>query len=284
MPRGRKKTIKTEEVQGEVAPAENVEAVVETKKTPKKKAAKTPPKIVRNEFGLLDGIDYKYSDDGFIDWKATIPPAHLFPNKDRFIAAKKEIPKTIEGLKDEEILIKISGLKWAARIRGYKSVEFIMDHIGEEKCVARCKIKWLGNYETQMQEVDFEDVASTNYHNCDGFAKMFLESIAANRAFSRCVRNFLNINIVSEEELGPYKENAAKADEASASSLDSVTPQSIFLKQALEKLGSLDAVVQFVNQTDVDTDGIKSADDLKSRIDVSSARTLLKKLNCPPKT
>lgn len=288
MPRGRKKKIVTvENVVGQVAD--------DTKALSEKEKIQRPPYIPpcetasrRNEFGLIGGIEYKYTEDGFIDWKATIPQKHLFPNKEKFRLMKKDVPTDMSEVPEEDLLIKLSGLKWAARIRGYESVEYEHDFIAGDKCVSRCRIKWIPNYETDGRSICFEDSASATDSNCDGFARAFLESISANRAFARCVRNFLGINIVSEEEIGPYKEEAAaKAEGQPVNVADMISPQSIFLKEAEKSLGSLDSIVQFVNQSEVDTDGITSMDDLAKRIDPKTALKLLTNLrkskNLPPK-
>ena len=52
-------------------------------------------------------------------------------------------------------------------------------------------ITYLPNYETNFKEVTFSDVANATIENTSSFAKKFLETIACNRAFVRCVRNFL---------------------------------------------------------------------------------------------
>lgn len=256
---------------------ENTEESASNAKKPratKRTSLKNP--LERDCLGLLPNIKYEYSSDGFIDWKRTVPVEHLFPNKERFKKLKKEVPSKIEDIDDENLLIKLSGLKWAARVRGYISVNY--DISSEDgKCTAKCQIFWIPNFETNGETVCFEDVGSATSSNCDGFAKNFLESIAANRAFARCVRNFLNINIVSDEEIGP--EINESQNKQSENSLAEVTPQAIFMKVAEEKLGSLDKIVQFVNRSDVDTDGISSIEDLKSRITVSAAKLMLKELN-----
>jgi len=38
----------------------------------------------RNEAGLLEGVDYKFNDDGSVDWRSMIDPKHLYPNKGWF--------------------------------------------------------------------------------------------------------------------------------------------------------------------------------------------------------
>jgi len=49
--------------------------------------------------------------------------------------------------------------------------------------------------------VAFEDIANATIDNTSNFAQKFLETIAANRAFVRCVRNFLNVHIVGADEI-----------------------------------------------------------------------------------
>ena len=67
-------------------------------------------------------------------------------------------------------------------------------------CVS-CNITYLPNYETNFKEVTFSDVANAAIENTSSFIKKFLETIACNRAFVRCVRNFLNVHIVGDDEI-----------------------------------------------------------------------------------
>ena len=53
--------------------------------------------------------------------------------------------------------------------------------------------------------VTFSATGDASPHNTQSFAKFFLGPIAENRAFVRCVRNFLKINIVGQDELGQAK-------------------------------------------------------------------------------
>ncbi len=36
----------------------------------------------RNEFGLLEGVEYKFNEDGSVNWRAMIKPEHLYPNRE----------------------------------------------------------------------------------------------------------------------------------------------------------------------------------------------------------
>jgi len=256
------------------------------KKTPVKKnsepeeAKEEPKQIVHNEKGRFENIDYKYDEFGFIDWKKTIPEKFLFVNQEWFIHFKKDIPKTIEGLEDHQILIKLAGIKWLAKVYGYKSLDFEVIRSEDYYCVVKCKIEW--NCGTVSSEL-----ASATDSNCYGFAKNFIETIAANRSFTRCVRNFLNINIVGEEELGPEKEDDDEEvvkDEApkpkrKPSGNKTIVPQEFFLNQAKDVLGSLESVVSFLKENGIELEQDSEESAILESIDVKVARSLIKKLN-----
>ena len=65
----------------------------------------------------------------------------------------------------------------------------------------KCAITFSPNYETANNPVVFSDMANATLNNTSSFATKFLETIACNRAFVRCVRNFLNVHIVGDDEI-----------------------------------------------------------------------------------
>jgi len=67
--------------------------------------------------------------------------------------------------------------------------------------IANCTITWVPNFETEDKEVTFSSLGDASPNNTDNFARQYLAPIAENRAFVRCVRNFLRINIVAQDEL-----------------------------------------------------------------------------------
>ena len=188
-----------------------------------------PPKNARhsgrlNAFGLFDNVGYVFKENGDVDWKAMIDPANLVVNEDWFVRYKKDIPSSTEGLKDEQMIITLQGFKDLAKLRGYQSVSFDVLESSKEYVSVKCSIQWRGNYETLDQSIYYEELANASVYNTDSFASVFLETIGANRAFSRCVRNFLNINIVGSEEVGSRSakklqigEEAEVTEEASGS-------------------------------------------------------------------
>lgn len=156
----------------------------------------------RNSEGLLVGVDYKRNEDNSINWRAMVDDSHFYPNKAVLERRNKPIPsKGIEGLKDDELLIKISGIKELAKLRGFKSLKYIPLSVGPDFVSLSCQINWIENFESE--ETIFESTADATPYNTFSFMHKFLTTAAENRAFVRCVRNFLNIHIVGWDEMGP---------------------------------------------------------------------------------
>ena len=159
----------------------------------------TPPKLVtRNQYGLIEDqtLNYIFNDDGTINWRKMVKVEHLVPSR------QKTQETDVSKLQDKDLLILLGGIKELAQIRGYTSVEYKVVAASENYFATSCRITWLPNYETGGKEVVFESLADATLNNTKSFARFFLAAIAENRAFVRCVRNFLKINIVSQEELG----------------------------------------------------------------------------------
>ena len=162
----------------------------------------SPPKLfIRNQYGLLenDNISYQFNDDGSINWRAMIKQQYLVPNR------QKTSETDVSKLEDKDLLILLGGIKELAQIRGFTSVEYRVVTATDNYFATSCKITWIPNYETENRPIIFEALADASLVNTKDFARYFLAAIAENRAFVRCVRNFLKINIVSQEELGDAK-------------------------------------------------------------------------------
>ena len=56
-----------------------------------------PDLYKRNEHGLLENVEYEFSEDGSVDWRAMIKSEFLYPNKDWFEARKKDVPTSSEA-------------------------------------------------------------------------------------------------------------------------------------------------------------------------------------------
>jgi hypothetical protein len=161
-----------------------------------------PPNLItRNQYGLVEdkSLNYIFNDDGSINWRKMVKTEHLVPNR------QKTQETDVSKLQDKDLLILLGGIKELAQIRGYTSVEYKVVAASENYFATSCRITWLPNYETGGKEIVFESLADASVNNTKSFARFFLAAIAENRAFVRCVRNFLKINIVSQEELGDAK-------------------------------------------------------------------------------
>ena len=197
---------------------------------------------VRDERGLLNGVNFIFNKDATVNWRAMVNPAHLYPNKDWFTRRNQTAPETTDGLRDEQLLIKLSGIKEVAKLRGYSSVHFTFPKLERDYVVATCAINWVSNFETNINDdennwdcISYMDVANATFENTDGFGQKFLETIAANRAFVRAVRNYLGIHIVGEDEIA--KGNGSKAAASAVEGSADVSPQAILSKKFSENIG-----------------------------------------------
>ncbi len=160
----------------------------------------------RNGAGLLENVEYKFNEDGSINWRSMVDPKFLYVNKENFQKRKEEPPTSIVGVEDKDLVIMLKGLQPLAQIRGYSSVSYRPVCASNEYAGVVCKIDWLGNFETNMQPISYEDCAGANTYNTSEMTQTYLLETATNRAFARCVRNFLKIGIVAREELPPPKQ------------------------------------------------------------------------------
>jgi len=172
----------------------------------------------RNAWGLIDGVNYTFNPDGSVNWRSMVKSEFLFPNRSWFESREQLMPQTVEGLSDAQLLIKLGGIKELAKLRGYKSVEYSVVRCDTTYVTVKCRITWIANYESEY-ESRYEDIANATVSNTSDFAVKFLETIAANRAFIRCVRNFLNVHIVGSDEIDSSKKGMPATPEEEAETI-----------------------------------------------------------------
>jgi hypothetical protein len=200
-------------------------------------------KYSRNSLGLLQSVDYKFNEDGSVNWRAMVDSKHLFPNKSWFEARNKPVPRSVDGLQDNQLLIKLAGIKELAKLRGYSSVRYNVIKCEKDHVSIKCEISWVPNFENPSQESDylpastqFEDVANATTENTSSFATKFLETIAANRSFVRCVRNFLNVHIVGDDEIDKSNGLPQHPEADEVEPLKKLTPNGVLENLASTKL------------------------------------------------
>ena len=187
----------------------------------------------RNEHGLLESVEYEFNQDGSVNWRAMISPEHLYPNKDHFEMRKMPVPDSIEGLEDNQLLIKLGGIKELAKLRGFHNVTYDIVESSDSRVVVQCMINWIENYEGSYAHTQtFSSIANATTHNTNGFAAKFLECIAENRAFVRTVRNFLGIHIVGADEIDSSKNKSPIVAPPSSAGAKDISPQGILKEKA----------------------------------------------------
>ena len=216
-------------------------------KTPKLKVIK------RDDNGLLSDVNYVFNDEGLIDWRKMIKPEYLVINKD---SAKGETD--INKLKDWQLIILLGGIKELAQIRGYTNVTYDVVSPNSDYVVATCNITWRPNYETEGQEVVFSAIGDASPNNTTGFGRAFLAACAENRAFVRCVHNFLRINIVGKEELSGNNISYDQSNQQQNSS----DPKALLKDLMDSKNVDFNMIKAKLEKEDYDTSKLNTLDDL----------------------
>lgn len=163
----------------------------------------------RNVDGLIEGFPYIYSSDGRIDWKAHLNVKWLRVKDDMKAEVERKYGKKVADLDlatvaDYYLYVTLGGYNEVARLRGFDSLTHSVDYVDGTKAVVTCTIHFVPNVE-EPNGLTCAGVASGSMYNINPDFAPFMETIAENRAFVRCVRRALNINIVAAEEMGPKK-------------------------------------------------------------------------------
>ena len=223
-----------------------------------RKAAPKVKKIERDSNGLVKGIDYTINEEGFVDWRKLINHDFLVPMD------SKNKDKNPDDLNDKELLVLLHGYKELAQIRGYKSVEYTVTSPSPDYVIATCKIRWNPNFETEGEEVVFSGIGDASISNTNKLTRHFLAATAENRAFVRCVRSFLRINILGKDELGDAKITGPfNADpEPQGEKNDLTNPRHILSKLMNDTGISFDEVKQRLVSEGVEAEKFGSLDDV----------------------
>ena len=175
----------------------------------------TPPiSLKRNKYGLYNHIQYIFNEDGTVNWRAMIPNKYLYINPDIVSNASRaqaftnkygkkpsEINLDVDKVEDKDLTILLGGIRYLANLRGMDKFTFNVKESRNDYSVIECNIDWISNYENPGYGSS-SGVACASPQNTSQFVVHYLPEMASNRAFCRAVRNYLNIDIVSKEELG----------------------------------------------------------------------------------
>lgn len=205
---------------------EKVEVV--EKKARKKKEA--PPsksfKQIRNSDGLIEGVEHPLDELGFPNWKEMVPKEFVALNKQAYAAEGINVdvlsPEEVEtfkaGAAETHKLILLGGFKYLARLRGILSQEFRLVDSDRDVAKVSCTIKFIPNFENP-EGLTMTTVMSQLKERTDPRFAQYLEALASNRAFIRCVKEALNINILGYEEIDQTEKVEVKVKPGSPTEL-----------------------------------------------------------------
>ena len=161
-------------------------------------------------------------------------------------------------------MILLGGIKELAQIRGFRKVSYDVVAANQEYFATSCTIDWVPNYETNDQPVSFSALADAHQDNTYSFASNFLAATAENRAFVRCVRNFLKINIVGQEEMGGgAKQSFSSQQKKQPASKTDSDPTSLLQKVMDSKSVSFDMIkTRLVDEDFPEANSFMSARDI----------------------
>ena len=226
-------------------------------------------KLERDENGLIKGVNYIFSENGMIDWRKMLKPEHLVANK------QKTQETDITKLQDNELLILLSGIRYLATLRGFNAVRYSQLVADRNYVGCACEIEWIGNFETENRSVTYSDIGDARAETTESFAQFYLGPIAANRAFVRCVRNFLRINILSKEEVA---QGEAEVNNEPRKPRASTSPKAI-LEELMEqhKIGFATIKDKFIKEGNDEAKNWSSIDDISNVVIFSIIERIKKK-------
>lgn len=182
----------------------------------------SPLPLERDSNGLIKGINYIFKDDTRkVDWFAMIPKQYFVPNKIKFEKRGEPIPNSIENLDNQDILLLLDAFKFLVDLRGYNSITLPLIQANGNRTTTTCQIEWIPNFETGFEKKITTACGDATMESTNGFG--FIGPISENRAFIRCVRNFLKIPVLGKDELdqnskvkaAPSKENTEDEEDNS---------------------------------------------------------------------
>lgn len=167
--------------------------------------------------GLVIGKTYRFTPEGKIDWRAEVPTQFLYVASEYRERVVKEQGKPLAEIdllkvKDDWLRIRVGGLNHLAHLRGVSSCTFPHFVSREGYAAAVCQITFIGNVESNMEPETWSSMASATVRSVDKQFIPYLETFAENRSLGRCIKRALQINILSDVEVGGEGKKATGED------------------------------------------------------------------------
>lgn len=137
-------------------------------------------------------------------WRSAIPRKFFAPNMQALTDEEAKLLEqgqlSVDTLPDNKLLLLLAGVKYIAKEHGYSKVDYTALSVLPDFVSVKCTIVW-ENPRLDVLSIEFSALADAHKGNTSGFARDYLTAMAENRAFSRCVRNFLGIDVLTESEI-----------------------------------------------------------------------------------
>ncbi len=191
--------------------------------------------------GFLKSVPLPLKPNGLIDWRKLISKEHITLNRMALAQkgtivdglSKDDFAKLVEESPEEDLLIKLAGFREVAAIRGIQRLDSQVVNWTPESVAIKVTIEWIPNWEftgNYEKGPEISAIASASIESTDDVFRKFLETIAENRAFVRCVRHSLGILSLGQDEF--------KLDDLKESQVDAQTTKiQGLLSQEMDKIG-----------------------------------------------
>jgi hypothetical protein len=156
-------------------------------------------------------------------------------------------------------MVLLGGWKYLLKERGYISKRDFVHVTNNEFAAITCQIVWAPHEDSGNISQTYEASADSHKGNTDSFMQSFLTTSAQNRAFSRCVREYLNIHVVGKDEIFSSNDSLTKIiEDHKGSSGVATTPQQILEALANKNKKPLSAGIKWINHNQyMDEDQLK---------------------------
>lgn len=179
------------------------------------------------------GREYHYTAEGLIDWKAEVDPRFLYIPRELEakvvqLTGKPLAEVDLKALPENLVRIKIGGLNQLAHLRGVRSCTYPILQTRESFAAAVCELELIPNIESDMMPEVWSAMASASPLSMDLKMRPYMETFAENRSFGRAVKRALQINWLTDIEIGgdgreaadDAKQEAALSQQAPAGGFD----------------------------------------------------------------
>lgn len=159
------------------------------------------------ETGLVVGHGYRYTEEGRIDWRAMVPVKYLYIASEHEAKVVTQQGKPLAecdllAVPDDWLRIRVAGLNYLIQLRGVRSCTYPTLQTREGFAAAVCELELIPNVESDMMPETWSAMASACRTSMDTRMLPYLETFAENRAFGRAIKRALQINILSDIEVG----------------------------------------------------------------------------------